>query len=86
MSKLVKSIKRVRADQWQSFKDTISIKGYKYYVPPPEIKYRYPAPGSCAITEEDRPHMFKDDWKEAYRTSIYNVRPIELKYPSDDPR
>ena len=86
MSKLVKAIRRVRADQWETFKGAISLPGYHYYKPPAALKYRYPAPGSCPLTEKDHPHMYKDDWREPYRTSDYNIRPIELKYTNDDPR
>jgi len=31
---------------WNAFREAVNIPGYEYYKPPPEIKYRYPAPGS----------------------------------------
>ena len=64
----------------------ISITGYKYYKPPPEVKYRYPAPGSQPLDNIDHRHMYKLDWKTPFRVSEYNVRSIELRYDDDDPR
>jgi len=84
--KLVKAVKKSRADMWSAFKTGISITGYRYYKPHDEIKYRYPAPGSCAFDELDKAHMYKLDWKTPFRTIEYNVRPIELVYDDDDPR
>ena len=84
--KIVTAVKKSRADVWASFKKGISITGYKYYKPPPEVKYRYPAPGSCALDTTDRAHMYKLDWKTPFRVSDYNVRSIELSYDDDDPR
>jgi hypothetical protein len=51
----------------------LSITGYKYYVPPPEVKYRYPAPGSCALDVDDHPNLYKNNWKTPFRQSDYNV-------------
>ena len=84
--KIVNAVKKSRADMWGAFKKGISITGYKYYKPPPELKYRYPAPGSCALDGGDHRHMYKLDWKTPFRTSEYNVRMIELRYDDDDPR
>ena len=85
--KLVNAVKKSRADMWGAFKKGISITGYKYYKPPPELKYRYPAPGSCSLEGDGvHRHRYKLDWKTPFRTSEYNVRMIELRYDDDDPR
>jgi hypothetical protein len=47
MDKLALKLNRKRLNWWDAFKKGISIQGYDYYKPPAEIKYRYPAPGSC---------------------------------------
>jgi len=39
-------ITKQRTELWNAFKGGLKIKGYEYYQPPAEIKYRYPAPGS----------------------------------------
>lgn len=71
---------------WGAFKKGISITGYRYYKPHDEVKYRYPAPGSCALDNVDHTHMYKLDWKTPFRQSEYNIRAIELRYDDDDPR
>jgi hypothetical protein len=71
---IVNTVKKARADAWSAFKAAISIKGYKYYVPPKELKFRYPSPGSCPLDVEDYPHLYKLDWKTPFRYSEYNVR------------
>ena len=71
---------------WDAFKRGISITGYKYYEAPPELKYRYPAPGSCAFDVEDHPNLYKNDWKTPFRQSDYNIAKIEFTYSDDDPR
>lgn len=73
VDKFVRHVKRGRAEVWDSFKSAISITGYKYYVPPPEVKYRYPAPGSCALDETDHPNLYKNNWKTPFRHSDYNI-------------
>lgn len=57
----------------------MNIRGYNYYKPPPELKYRYPAPGSCAHDEEDHPNLYKKHWKTPYRESPYNIQKKEKK-------
>jgi hypothetical protein len=47
MEKLATKINKTRLNWWVSFKEGLKIKGYEYYQPPPELRYRYPAPGSC---------------------------------------
>jgi len=86
VDRIIKTVKKSRADAWDAFKRSISITGYKYYVPPPEVKYRFPAPGSCALDQDDHPNLYKNDWKTPFRQSDYNIQKIELIYDDDDPR
>ena len=86
MDKLIKRAKGVRANAWDAFKEGLKIPGYKYYQPPPEVKYRFPAPGSCAMDEHDHPNLYKNDWKTPFRHSDYNTTKIEMKYDDEDPR
>lgn len=60
------------------------MKGYGYYKPPPEIKYRYPAPGSCALDEVDHPNLYKKHWKTPYRESPYNIQKKEKKMSDEE--
>lgn len=78
MDKLVKFAKKSRADVWDAFGNAISIPGYKYYTPPEQLKYRYPAPGSCPLDITDHPNLYKNDWKTPFRHSDYNVKRIEV--------
>lgn len=71
--KIVNAVKKTRADVWGAFKRGISIQGYKYYEPPQEIKYRYPAPGSVQLDQSDKRHL-KLDWKTPYKSTNYYVR------------
>lgn len=73
MDKIIKKINSTRLNWWDAFKNSISIPGYGYYKPPPEIKYRYPAPGSYPMDPSDHPNLFKEDWKVPFRDSSYNV-------------
>ena len=84
--KVIKFVKKGRADVWHAFKRGISITGYRYYDIPQNLKYRYPAPGSCPMDEIDHPNLYDNDWKLPYRNSIHNIRKIELSYEDDDPR
>ena len=83
--KIIKSVKKTRAEMWGAFKVGLQIKGYKYYEPPSGIKYRYPAPGSCSMDVQDHPNLYKNDWKVPFRTSDYNIQKIEVAYRDDDP-
>jgi len=74
MDKVVAKVKQTRHNWWEAFKLSLKIRGYEYYKPPPEIKYRYPAPGSCALTPEDRPNLYKKHWKTPFRESPYNIQ------------
>ena len=40
-------IKRNNHSMWASFKASCNLHGYYYYDIPPELRYRYPSPGSC---------------------------------------
>mmetsp|Transcript_13204 Transcript_13204/g.22399 ORF Transcript_13204/g.22399 Transcript_13204/m.22399 type:complete len:94 (+) Transcript_13204:20-301(+) len=85
VDRVVTTVKRGRAEAWGAFKKGISITGYKYYEPPSGLKYRYPAPGSCALDSASHPHLFKKDWKAPFRTSEYNIQKIEKVEAWDDP-
>ena len=84
-SKIVQAASKTKSELWGAFKSGISIKGYQYYQPPAEIKYRYPAPGSCALSETDHFNLYKNDWKEPFRTSEYNTTQIEKSLDDLDP-
>lgn len=72
MDKLATAVNRTRLNWWDAFKKGINIKGYEYYKPPGEIKYRYPAPGSCPIDDED--HPYNEHYKTPFKASHYNIR------------
>jgi len=67
-------------------KKGINIHGYEYYKPPEGVKYRYPAPGSCALDVDDHFNLYKDDWKRPFRQSELNIRAIEQTLDDEDPR
>ena len=77
MDKVYLRLNATRHNWWEAFKLSISIKGYKYYKPPPELKYRYPAPGSAPLDEVDHPNLYKNHWKTPYRDSHYNIQKKE---------
>ena len=79
VDKVVKRITKSKNDLWQAFKLSVNIKGYEYYKPPPELRYRYPAPGSCPQLEVDNPNLYKPHYKTPYRNSPYNIQKIEKK-------
>lgn len=85
MDKVVNAVKRSRADMWGTFIKSLQITGYRYYEPPAEIKYRYPAPGSAPLDYEDHHNLYKNDWKTPFRTSEYNIQAIEQTLRDDDP-
>ena len=59
---------------------SVSVKGHDYYEIPEEIKYRYPAPGSCPLDQSDHPNLYKKHWKTPFRESNYNIRQKEKTY------
>lgn len=83
MDKVLGKINQTRLNWWQAFKLGINLKGYNYYKPPPEIKYRYPAPGSAPHDEIDHPHLYKKHWKTPWRESPYNIQKKEKKVPDE---
>ena len=86
INKLKSKLTATRKDAWSAFKGGLKIKGYEYYQPPAAVKYRYPAPGSCALDETDKFNLYKADWKMPFRTSQFNIQKIEHTYHDDDPR
>jgi hypothetical protein len=73
MEKALSKVNRTRLNWWDAFKKGIKIPGYEYYQPPPEIKYRYPAPGSCPLDRSDHENLYKKNWKTPYRESPFNI-------------
>jgi hypothetical protein len=53
-------------------------------MPPAELKYRYPAPGSVAHDQHSYPHLFKQHWKTPYRESPYNIQKKERRVSNAD--
>ena len=48
VDKILKRIETTNKNMWTHFKKSTNISNnYKYYEIPPNLKYRYPAPGSC---------------------------------------
>lgn len=84
--KIAKVARKARLDMWNHFKTGINMKGYEYYQPPDEVMYRYPAPGSCALDENDHQNLYNEDWKTPFRQSVYNISKIEIIRDDDDPR
>ena len=84
MDKVVSKIKNVRVNWWEAFKEFWRLPGYHYYQMPKELKFRYPAPGSCPRTEADRPNLYKKDWKMSFKDSQYNIRPIKKMQTYED--
>ncbi len=74
MDKVLGKVNQTRLNWWQAFKIGVNLKGYEYYKPPAELKYRYPAPGSVALDNESYPHLQKQHWKTPYRDSVYNIQ------------
>ena len=60
---------------WNAVKFGYNIRGYNYYKAPPEIKYRYPAPGSIKPHKSFARRLYKEDWKTSWRNSPHNIRP-----------
>ena len=77
VDRVVHATKKAQKDMWGAFKEGLAIKGYAYYEPPAQIKYRYPAPGSCPLDVADHPNLYKNDWKVPFRNSDYNIAKVE---------
>lgn len=84
MDKVLGKVNQTRLNWWQAFKSGINLKGYDYYKHPAELKYRYPAPGSCDQTEVDQPHLFKTHWKTPWRDSPYNIQKKERRITDEE--
>ena len=84
VDKVVRKLSRTKENMWQAFKLAVNIKGYEYYKPPPELRYRYPAPGSSPHLEVDHPHLYKKHWKTPYRDSPLNIQKKEKKMPGEE--
>lgn len=78
VEKLVKTARAKRNAWWEAFKLAGGVKGHQYYKIPAELKYRYPAPGSCPLDVEDHPNLFKLHWKTPFRNSHFNIRQKEV--------
>jgi len=84
MDKVLGKLNQTRLNWYQAFKGGIGIKGYDYYKVPAELKYRYPAPGSCPHDEVDHPNLYKKHWKTPYRESPYNIQKKERKITDEE--
>ena len=49
VDRLVAKARKTRTNWWEAFKLAGRVRGHEYYKIPAEIKYRYPAPGSCPL-------------------------------------
>ena len=84
VDKLVKKAYSARDNWWKAVKAGVNLHGYGYYEIPANLRYRYPAPGSCALDEVSHPHMFKKHWKTPFRNSPYNIRQKEKAIGATD--
>ena len=80
LDKLLGKARLARNNWWEATKLANTVKGHQYYEMPDMIKYRYPAPGSCALERVDHPNLFKMHWKTPFRDSHYNIRAKETVY------
>ena len=76
MDRIFKRVNKTRTNWLEAFKVSCNIHGYNYYEMPGEIRYRYPAPGSCDLDKTSHPHLFKRHWKLPFRDSPFNIRPM----------
>ena len=84
MEKVLTKINKTRLNWWEAFKLSVNLKGYEYYKPPPEIKYRFPAPGSSPHHKDDHPHLYKKHWKTPYRDSPLNIQKKERRITDEE--
>ena len=84
VDRVIKQVQKGRLDAWSAFKSGLAIKGYSYYEVPENLKYRYPAPGSCPMDVADHPNLYKNDWKVPFRVSDYNISKVEKRLWDDD--
>ena len=76
--------KLARNNWWEAVKLANTVKGHQYYKMPDMIKYRYPAPGSCALERVDNPNLYKMHWKTPFRDSHYNIRAKEMEFGAEN--
>lgn len=84
VDKVIKRVNTSRLSMWSAFKGACNIHGYNYYEIPAELRYRYPAPGSCAHDQIDHPNLYKKHWKTPFRDSNYNIRNVEKVVTMED--
>lgn len=84
MDRIVKRVNQTRTNWLEAFKVSCNIHGYNYYDIPENLRYRYPAPGSCALEKHSYPHLFKKHWKTPFRDSNYNLRMREHNISWED--
>lgn len=84
MDKVLGKLSQTRLNWYQAVKGGLLIKGYDYYQPPAELKYRYPAPGSSPLDEVDHPHLYKKHWKTPYRESTLNIQKKERRITDEE--
>jgi hypothetical protein len=84
MNRLVKAAKNTRTNWMEAFKVSMNIHGYAYYDIPDNLRYRYPAPGSCDLAKHDHPNLYKRHWKTPFRDSNLNIRMKEKRMPWAD--
>ena len=77
---MINKARLARNNWWEAVKLANTVKGHQYYKMPEMIKYRYPAPGSCALERVDHPNLYKMHWKTPFRDSHYNIRMKEKEF------
>ena len=80
VEKLLSKARTTRNNWYEAFRVARGVKGHEYYKIPAELKYRYPAPGSCPLDEVDHPNLYKKHWKTPFRDSPFNIRSKEKTY------
>ena len=80
VDKLLSKARKTRKNWFEAFRMGVAVKGDEYYDIPVELKYRYPAPGSCPLDKSDHPNLYKKHWKTPFRQSNYNIRQKEKTY------
>ena len=84
MDKALKQAHKTKGNWWGAFKDSVNLPGYRYYDAPKELKYRYPAPGSCSHDQVDHPNLFKRHWKTPFKDSQFNIRTDERAWDTNE--
>mmetsp|Transcript_31773 Transcript_31773/g.43029 ORF Transcript_31773/g.43029 Transcript_31773/m.43029 type:complete len:107 (+) Transcript_31773:40-360(+) len=84
MDKILKQAHKTKGNAWAAFKDACNLPGLRYYDHPAELKFRYPAPGSCAHDKTDHPNLFKRHWKTPFKDSHLNIRTDERLWDHGD--